>query len=489
MGRGRMDSIGKYGFIERHQLWSPEQRNIASEIISRIARDHLEVIRLSFADQHGVLRGKSIVADGLSQAFRAGCTITTTLLAKDTSHRTVFPVWTRGGGFGMDEMTGGTDMVMVPDPSTFRVLPWLSGTGWILCDLYFQDGRPVPFSTRAICRETLARLTEQGYDYRTGIEIEFHVLRLEEAKLSPEDATQPGAPPRTSLIAQGYQYLTENRLDEMDPILEILRRQIVALDLPLRSLEAEFGPSQCELTFHPESGIATADTAALLRSAIKQICRRHGYHATFMCKPHLPNLFASGWHLHQSLVERASGENAFTPADDRDLLSPTGRQFVAGVLTHARAACAFTTPTINGYKRYRPFTLAPDRILWGRDNRGSMIRVLSSAGDVNARIENRAGEPAANPYLYLASQIVAGCEGIANEGEPPPPSDTPYDTEAESLPGSLIESVAALRGDAAFRDGLGSAFIDYYLTIKEAEIARFLSDVTDWEQREYFSLF
>src|SRR6202022_689036 len=114
---------------------------------------------------------------------------------------------------------------------------------------------------------------------------------------------------------RGYQYLTEQRLDEIEPVLEHIRRGVVALGLPLRSVELEFGPSQCEFTFRPAIGLAPADTMVLFRSAVKQICHRLGYHATFMCRPKLPNAFSSGWHLHQSLRDRSSGANVFASAE------------------------------------------------------------------------------------------------------------------------------------------------------------------------------
>jgi glutamine synthetase len=158
-------------------------------------------------------------------------------------------------------------------------------------------------------------------------------------------------------------------------------------------------------------------------------------------------------------------------------------------LTHARAAAAFTTPTLNGYKRYRPFALAPDRAIWGHDNRGVMIRVLGRPGDPATRLENRVGEPAANPYLYMASQIVCGLDGVARQLDPGPSADTPYETKADPLPASLSEALDALRGNTCFRQGFGEGFVNYYLRIKDAEIARFQAEVTDWEQREYFELF
>jgi glutamine synthetase len=314
------------------------------------------------------------------------------------------------------------------------------------------------------------------------------VFKLDDARLKPADATWPGEPPEVSLLSQGYQYLTETRLDQMEPILETVRRDIIALGLPLRSVEIELGPSQCEFTFHPQIGLSPADTMMLFRSAVKQICRRQGYHASFMARPKVANVLSSGWHLHQSLRERRSDTNAFT-SRDKELLSPAGRGFLAGLVSHARAAAAFTTPTINGYKRYRSYSLAPDRAIWGRDNRGVMIRVLGGPGDPATRLENRVGEPAANPYLYMASQIVTGLDGMERKLDPGPSADTPYEAQAPLLPKTLEDALGALRADACLAEGFGRNFIDYYLRIKEAEIARYNAEVTEWEQREYFELF
>jgi len=475
-------------FVERHGLWSDEQFAAAADVDRSIEQNALEVVRLSFADQHGILRGKTVMAGEAAHAMRNGCSITTTLLAKDTAHKTVFPVFTPGGGFGMPEMEGAGDFLMVADPSTFRVLPWAPRTGWMLCDMYFGNGRPVPFSTRALYRHALAKLADTGFDYRAGLEVEFHVFKLENPRLDPDDATWPGAAPEVSLLSQGYAYLTETRFDQMEPIVEHLRRDVVALGLPLRSVEIELGPSQCEFTFRPQTGLVPADGMMLFRSAVKQICRRQGYHASFMCRPKVANVMSCGWHLHQSLIDRRSNANAFA-ARDNELLSPAGRGFLAGLLAHARAAAAFTTPTINGYKRYRGYSLAPDRAIWGRDNRGVMVRVLGAAGEDAVRLENRVGEPAANPYLYMASQIFTGLDGIARVLEPGPSADTPYEMPAPLLPKSLGEALRALRDDACLAEGFGQDFIDYYLRIKEAEVARFQSEVTEWEQREYFELF
>jgi glutamine synthetase len=484
-------------FVARHALWSDEQQEAAKRLRRLAEEKNLETIRLSFPDQHGILRGKTLVASEALASLESGCSITTTMLAKDTSHRTVFPVFTSGGGFGMKEMEGAADVLMVPDPTTFRILPWSPTTGWLLCDLHFADGRPIPFATRHIYKSVLADLSQRGYDFVAGLEVEFHIFKLEDARMAPEDAGQPGQPPSVSLLSHGYQYLTEQRYDQMEPALDIIRRDVLALGLPLRSVEVEFGPSQCEFTFQPKMGIEPADNMVLFRSAVKQIARRHGYHATFMCRPKLPNLFASGWHLHQSLVSRANDENAFMVKEavkegvkeGGEPLSAFGKAYLAGLLAHARSSAAFTTPTVNGYKRYRSYSLAPDRAIWGRDNRGVMIRVLGGADDPATRLENRIGEPAANPYLYMASQILSGLDGVDRKLDPGPSADTPYETKAEWLPKSLREAVSALSDDAFFRKALGEQFVDYYVHIKNAEIDRFQAEVSDWEQREYFEMF
>ena len=169
-------------------------------------------------------------------------------------------------------------------------------------------------------------------------------------------------------------------------------------------------------------------------------------------------------------------------------MSDTGLHFVGGLLEHA-AATAFSNPTINGYKRLNANPLAPNRVLWSIDNKGAMCRLVGGMGDPATHIENRSGEPAANPYLYMASQILSGLDGIDRALDPGPSADTPYETKASPLPKTLGEAVLALKDDRFFRDALGGAFVDYYVHIKNAEIERFQAEVSDWEQREYFGIF
>jgi glutamine synthetase len=456
---------------------------LKKEVLKEIEAHDLKAVRFSFADQHGVLRGKTLAPGEVKTALERGVTLTSTLLLKDTSHRTVFPAFTPGAGVGIPEMQGAADILIVPDVSTFRILPWAADTGWFLCDAQFQDGRPVPYCTRSILRKALKDLKD--FEFVAGLEVEFHVFKIVDQNLKPSDAGQPGNVPEVELLTTGYQYLTEQRYDHIDPVVEILRRNLEKLGLPLRSYEVEFGPSQFEFTLGAMPGLASADAMILFRSAVKQIARRYGYHATFMCRPKLPNVVSSGWHLHQSLSR--NGTNAFMSGEDD--LSELGKRYLAGLLAHARGAAALSTPTVNGYKRYRPYSLAPDRVVWGKENRGALLRVVGAPGDPGTRIENRAGEPAANPYLYFASQIYCGLDGMTRKLPLPPPADTPYEAEAELLPRTLQEALDCLRKDAVLCEGLGRSFVDYYCRIKEAELARFNLEVSDWEHREYFDLF
>jgi glutamine synthetase len=206
-----------------------------------------------------------------------------------------------------------------------------------------------------------------------------------------------------------------------------------------------------------------------------------------MCRPAFTNAMSSGWHLHQSLAD-AQGLNLFAPTQAGDLLSPAGRHYLAGLIAGASEAVAFSTPTINGYKRYRSLSLAPDRICWGSDNRGAMLRVVGGENPAAARIENRIGEPAANPYLYLASQLATGLAGMTAAKEPPPPVDAPYEVKAEMLPTSLSAALGALKAGNVLREAFGNEFIEYYSTVKHAEVRRYEAHITDWEMKEYFDV-
>jgi len=474
------------GRTARLGLYDAARIEAAEAVLSEVRERKLEVVRLSFVDQHGLLRGKALTPEALEGAFRNGVNMTSTLILKDTSHRTVFPVWQGGPGIGEGRLEGAGDMLMLPDPSSFRVLPWSPHNGWMLCDLRYADGAEMPFCPRSLLRRSVAALASDGMALTCGLEVEFHIHRVTEPRMDHADAGMPGQPPETALASHGYQYLTEARYDVLEEAMDAVRRAAQGLGLPVRTMEVEFGPSQAEMTFAPADPMAHADAMVLFRHAAKEVCRRMGLHATFMSRPRLNGVVPSGWHLHQS-VSDLSGRNLFRSADGA--LTDAASGWIAGLLARAAETCLISTPTVNGYKRYQPFMLAPDRVQWGRDNKGAMIRALIAPDDAASRVENRVAEPAACPHLFFAAQIEAGRDGIARGLRAPDPVEDPYAGEAPRLPTDLGAAIEAFEASELWPRAWGPDVGRWLATIKRAEWRRYLSEVSEWEQREYYGLF
>lgn len=461
----------------------------------------MELVRFAWCDLHGMLRGKTLVAAAAAQAMLDGVGIVSTLLLKDSAERTAYKVFEAGGAAGLPGFEFAGNLMLLADPASFKQLPWAHKTGWVQCQSWFPDGQPVAFDTRRILQTALAQLADAGYGMKCGLEVEFHIYKINtdglKNALDPQQANWPGLAPDVSMVHPGYHLLSEQWMDLAEEPLRIVQHTAQALGLPLLSLEIELGPSQVEAVFDATDALSAADNMVLFRSAVKQALRRAGYLATFMCRPPFPHVMSSGWHLHQSLVDLKTGVNLFmreahapgtTPMDAQHTLSAAGEHYLAGLLAHGRSMTAFCTPTLNGYDRFRPNALAPQSVLWGRDNRGAMLRVIGQCNDRTTRIENRVGEPAANPYLYLASQVHAGLDGLRRQLRAPPATDAPYSETAEKLPVSLPEALQALRSDTVFCEAFGSDFIGIFDHIKQAEITRHAGaeDKDEWQRREYF---
>jgi glutamine synthetase len=487
-------------FAQRCGIETPAREQALQQTARLIEASGLELVRFAWCDLHGVTRGKTLAAGAAARAMREGVGMVSTLLLKDSSDRTAFQVFEPGGTASLPGFAFASNLLLLADPDSFRQLPWTRGTGWLRCQPWFQDGRPVELDSRRMLQRALERLHDAGLAMTCGLEIEFHIYRIADtgAQFHPEQAAWPGSPPAVTMIHPGYNLLAEGWFDLAEEPLRIVQHTAQALGLPLLSLEVELGPSQVEAVFEPVDALAAADQMVLFRSAVKQALRRAGYHATFMCRPPFPNIMSSGWHLHQSLTDARTGANVFrrdTPAAGASAsqaggtLSETGEQFLAGLLDHARGMTVFCTPTANGFGRFRPNALAPQSVLWGRDNRGAMLRVIGECGDAATRIENRIGEPAANPYLYIASQIHAGLDGIERKLRAPPATDAPYGAGAARLPATLREALDALAADTVLCAAFGEAFVDYFARIKRSELQRWeqADDQDDFQRREYFS--
>ncbi len=489
------------------------------DTLQRMAESGIQQVRLAWCDLHGELRGKTLMPIAALDALSHGIGLVGTLALKDSSDRTAFKVFEAGGTDAFPEFANAANLVLRPHLDSYQELPWAKGTAWLQGQVHYADGRAAPLDTRHILQTALAKLQEHGLGLRCGLEVEFHIYKIENTRpqLDPELAGWPGLPPAVSMVHPGYRLLSEQWADMADEPLRIVRETAQALGLPLTSLEIEMGPSQVEAVFEATDALTAADNMVLFRSAIRQALRRAGYHATFMCRPPFPHIMSSGWHLHQSLVQLEGNQNAFAkpqpteptldwyqramaapqsaarlakPLEASSYLSPLGAHYLAGLLAHAPACTALSNPSINAYTRFAPHALAPQCVVWGHDNRGAMLRVITVPGNPQAtRIENRVGEPMANPYLYFASQIYAGLDGIHRKLAAPPASETPYAAHAEYLPTTLQDAIAALRADAVLCQALGSSFVDYFSQVKRQEIARYdaAQDQVDWQRREIFS--
>ncbi|MGY9018631.1 MAG: glutamine synthetase family protein [Alphaproteobacteria bacterium] len=492
------------GFIERHNLWSDEQKSRAADLKQRFKADNIRLVRVAWSDSHGSSRAKEISAPVFLKSLIDGYNINVATFTLDATGGRVFRSFIRGGGMGLDEMTGSPNLTIVPDPLTFRTLPWAPGVAWILCDEYFDDGTPFHFSSRQLLRKQIDSFKEKNIDLIVGLEVEWYLRRVDQDGLTQANSGIPGVrgkPIETSSVEPGYSYHLESNFDLMQPILSILAETYENLGLPLRSIENEYGPGQVECTFDAQPAAQAADDFLLFRTATRQVCRRHGYLATFMCKPAIEGYCTNGWHLHQSLADSNTGQNLCMPEDTGDALSPLAQSYMAGLLENANASAVFATPTVNGYRRFMPNSLAPDRAAWSHDHRGTMLRVLGGVGDPATRLENRIGEPAANPYLFIASQIAGGIDGIERNAQPWDADDAPYEADRPMLPTSLKDGLDALNSSTLFRQAFGDTFINYYLGLKHAELNRFNAYVGDngdqdaengishWEQNEYFDFF
>ena len=525
---------------------SSAREQACADVLARVRGSGIEQVRIAWGDLHGAFRGKTLItgadAAALADAFDNGIGLVSTVFLKDTSDRTAFKVFdahadadavaNAAADADADAVAaavavavaaadadadadadaaaaappgafrGAGNTLLLPDPTSFTVLPWAPGTGWLRAEPFWPDGTAVQADPRRVLQRALADLAAAGFGLRCGLEVEFHIYRITEPHSNALAAAWPAEPPAVALLHPGYQLLSEAHADRADDALAIVRRTALGLGLPLRSLEIELGPSQFEAVFAATDALTAADQMLLFRNATRQALQRAGYHASFVCKPPLPNAVASGWHLHQSLVDGA-GRNAMQAAsargaadDARHWLSDTGAHWLAGLLQHAHGMTALCAPTIPAYARYQGSVMAPQAAVWAADGRGAMLRVLGGPGAPDAaatRIENRLGEPLANPYLFIAAQIMAGLDGLKHRLEPGAASTAPYALTAThtraALPRSLQKALNALAADAVLQHGLGPTMARIFHTVKQQELARHAAaeDPQLWERREYFS--
>lgn len=441
----------------------------------RMAEEGVEFVRFEQTDTHGISRSKTVPARHFRTFATHGLNFLLGQLGFD-AQSFVAP------NTGYLEELGFPDSRLRPDLSTYTVLPWADKTARILCEPYFQDGRPAMAAPRTIARKLLAELAEMGYRLYAGFEYEFYVV---------DAATRRPPFPGIQIFAT-----LRNSFDEAF-VYQILR-DMSAIGVDIITSNAEYGPGQMEINFAPAHDITAADHAFAFKNGVKEIAQRGGRMASFMTKPYADQS-ASGCHFHHGLVDLASGRNAFARADGPPELTDLGRWWLGGLIAHAAALTALASPTVNCAKRYKLYSFAPTNATWGTENRTVGFR-MKGLGGSSAHIENRLPGAASNPYLVMAATLAAGMDGMRSRIEPPPAVEgIAYGMEnVQNLPTRLEWALDALEHDGALRSALGEEFVKLFVAVKRHEIGKargaipgydagdFVNRVDDWERAEFF---
>jgi glutamine synthetase len=378
-----------------------------------------------------------------------------------------------------------SDMLLRPDLSTFRVFPWgdeQQRVGRLICDIVLPDGTPFPGDPRGVLRRQLSRAAQRGYVMRTGVEIEFFLFKQ----------GAEGRPSTETHDVGSYFDLTPVDLGED------ARRAIVdaleAMGFEVEASHHEIAPGQHEIDLRSSDALRTADDIATLRFVVRNVAQRYGLHASFMPKP-LFGHAGSGMHTHQSLAR--DGVNVFHDPQGDFGLSAVAHQYIAGLLTHARALCAITNPLVNSYKRLVHGFEAPMHVSWSLKNRSPLVRVPARRG-TGTRVEFRSPDPSANPYLALAGMLAAGLDGIEQQMPPREPVDANIASishreqrrlRIDELPGDLHEACDALEGDAVLRTALGDHVTRHYLAAKRQDWREYGMQVSSWELTRYLGIY
>jgi glutamine synthetase len=431
-------------------------------VLKRIKDEGVEFLLLWFTDLEGHLKSFAVTPAEMEEALDDG-------MGFDGSSIT---------GFNAIEES---DMVAIPDPATFQLMPWREGetkVARMICDVVTPDGEPYEGDPRYVLRRALERMKSMGFDtFNVGPELEYFLFKNAQG---------------TETLDEGG-YFAMTTMDAASELRQETVRALESMGIPIEYVHHEVGPSQHEIDMRFAPALDMADHTMTYRLIVKEIAKKAGFHATFMPKP-IFGENGSGMHTHQSLF--TDGRNAFFDGDDKWHLSDVGKAFIAGQLHHAREISAVFAQWINSYKRLVPGFEAPVYVAWSQRNRSALIRIpLYKPGSEQAtRAEIRCPDPACNPYLTFATLLHAGLEGIEQGYELPEPMETNlYHLTAEqreergitALPETLGEAIDELAHSDLARTALGRHIFDRYVELKRKEWDEYRVQLTPWELERY----
>jgi len=440
----------------------------SNDVIRIVQEENVKFIRLQFTDILGVLKSISIPVEQLEKALNG---------------ELMFDGSSIEGFVRIEE----SDMYLRPDINSFLVLPWVSPTSSgktarLICDIYDSEGNPFHGCPRFALSNVLHEAKDMGYTMQVGPEPEFFMFQVDENG-TPSLQTNDKA-----------SYFDLPPVDKGEDARRDMVETLQSIGFEIEAAHHEVAPGQHEIDFKYMDALRTADNIMTFRIVVRTVAQRHGLHATFMPKP-VFGINGSGMHLHISLFK--DGKNIFNDAAKEDGLSEECRHFIAGVLKHAPAISAITSPTVNSYKRLVPGYEAPVYIAWSYKNRSPLIRIPAKRG-ISTRIEVRSPDPSCNPYLGMAVILKAGLEGIREKLTPPPSVEQNiYDMDLASrnemgiasLPENLYEAIKELKQDKLIQEALGKHIYSRFVMAKIKEWESYSSRVYDWELEEYLEKF
>ncbi|HDR7659672.1 type I glutamate--ammonia ligase [Bacillus wiedmannii] len=438
------------------------------EDIFRLAKEeNVKYIRLQFTDLLGVIKNVEIPVSQLTKAL---------------DNKMMFDGSSIEGFVRIEE----SDMYLYPDLDTWVIFPWTAEKGKVarlICDIYNADGTPFDGDPRNNLKRVLKEMEALGFsDFNLGPEPEFFLFKVDEKGNPTLELNDNG----------GYFDLAPMDLGEncrRDIVLELEE-----MGFEIEASHHEVAPGQHEIDFKYANAIRSCDDIQTFKLVVKTIARKHGLHATFMPKP-LYGVNGSGMHCNLSLFK--NGENVFFDQNGELQLSDDARHFIAGILKHAPAFTAVANPTVNSYKRLVPGYEAPCYVAWSAQNRSPLVRIPASRG-ISTRVEVRSVDPAANPYLVMATLLAAGLDGIKNRLTPPAAVDrniyvmTKEEREEAGivdLPATLAQALVTLQSNEVVCGALGEHLLEHFIEAKEIEWDIFRTQVHQWERDQYMSLY
>ncbi len=435
-----------------------------SRVIKMIEENDIKFIKLWFTDILGFLKSFTVPKEEIEKAFNEG-------IGFDGS--------SIEGFVRIDE----SDMIAVPDPATFAILPWRpkeKGVARVFCDIYTPDGQPFAGDPRYVLKKNLEKAKEMGFTYYVGPELEYFYFK---------------DPYKPEILDKGGYFDLIPRDEALD-----LRRETVlfceALGMKIEYSHHEVAPSQHEIDMRYEEALTMADNVMTYRLVVKEVAYRQGVYATFMPKP-LFGENGSGMHTHMSLFR--GPRNAFFDPQGKYHLSDTALYFIGGLLKYAPEITSVTCQWVNSYKRLVPGYEAPVYLSWAQKNRSDLIRVpMYKPGKEEAtRIEFRSPDPACNPYLAFSVMLAAGLAGIKERITPPEPvEENVYKMSAaererrgiKQLPGSLLEAIQLTEKSKLVREALGDHIFEHFIENKKLEWDRYRIQITSYELEKYLPI-